>query len=462
MSLLAKSVARAVVIATVVLTSATLAAPTPQAVDAFVRGQMRANAVPGMAVAITSRAGTMYTQGYGLANVATREPFTPFTRTVLGSVTKSVTAILAASLAAEGRLSLDAPISSLAPNLPWRASNGAATLFQLLSHTSGLPDGVDLSQASDGMALENYARVVAASTPIGPPGGAWVYSSSGYSLAGYLLQEAGNAPFRSLIDTYVLKPLSLKHTGFSREGLAEGCLPGGRGLREHAPASGAGNDPSGMLTSSVVDFSRYLRVLADGGRLRGREVWRSSVVREVLTAAATEPDGLAYTLGWEETRVGGQAVFLHAGDVLSQGSCAAFTADGDFTVVVTANRAGKFIERTARSFLAIALGLEPIVDSPLPPDLAPVARLPLWSSLAGLYQAGDGQARLSVGPTGLHGRYSGPVSFDFDITQDGAQYVVRSAFSPLDGAMLDLNFLPDGRPQFSYHGVAVATQLSQR
>lgn len=67
-----------------------------------------------------------------------------------------------------------------------------------------------------------------------------------------------------------------------------------------------------------------------------------------------------------------------------------------------------------------------------------------------------------MGPAGLHGRYSGPVSFDSDITQDGAQYVVRSAFSPLDGAMLDLNFLPDGRPQFSYHGVAVATQLSQR
>ena len=90
---------------------------------------MRANALPGMAVAITSRAGTVYTQGYGLANVATGEPFTPFTRTVLGSVTKSVTAILAASLAAEGRLSLDAPISSLTPNLPWQASYGEATLF---------------------------------------------------------------------------------------------------------------------------------------------------------------------------------------------------------------------------------------------------------------------------------------------------------------------------------------------
>lgn len=130
----------------------------------------------------------------------------------LGSVTKTMTAQVLASLVLEGTVSLDDPIEA------WldAGSNGSITLEQLARHCSGLPrmapnadDGVGFDE------LDPYAAYTAdlaqaalreveldqARSPL--------YSNFGYQLLGLALERASQAPPEELFQTHVFGPFGL-------------------------------------------------------------------------------------------------------------------------------------------------------------------------------------------------------------------------------------------------------------
>lgn len=125
----------------------TMPAPTYAAVDAYLQQQIRRLRIPGLALAIVEGDRIAYTRGFGCARPRgeTPSPQTPF---VLGSTTKSFTALAVMQLAEDGRVDLDAPAQRY---LPWfrvaePQASAEITVRQLLNQTSGLPTipGMDL------------------------------------------------------------------------------------------------------------------------------------------------------------------------------------------------------------------------------------------------------------------------------------------------------------------------------
>jgi hypothetical protein len=70
--------------------------PDLQAIDTFLQEQVKANRLPGVAVAIVQGDQVIFLKGYGEA--AAGRPVTPQTQFYLGSVTKTFTALAAADL----------------------------------------------------------------------------------------------------------------------------------------------------------------------------------------------------------------------------------------------------------------------------------------------------------------------------------------------------------------------------
>ncbi len=93
---------------------------------------------PGAAVIVTRGGRVIYAGGRGLADVEARRPITPDTPFRLGSIVKQFTAALVLKLVAEGRISLDDPVSRFFPD--WPQPGAAATVRQLLNHSSGIQD----------------------------------------------------------------------------------------------------------------------------------------------------------------------------------------------------------------------------------------------------------------------------------------------------------------------------------
>ncbi len=138
----------------------------------------------------------------------------------LGSVSKVITATLAAELAARGVVDLDAPIAKYMPDLP--EQHRATTLRQLLTHRGGIRHYADKDESReapgpiDQRRYLNNADILAVfiNDPlIAKPGERVSYSTFGYTLVSIVLETAAKLPFVELVQREIAAPLGLKSLG---------------------------------------------------------------------------------------------------------------------------------------------------------------------------------------------------------------------------------------------------------
>lgn len=187
----------------------------PKQIDSIVIGFMRNDKVPGAAIAILHGDSLLYQHSYGLSNLELNTPVTNATVFELASVTKQMTAALLATLAYEGRLSLDDKIAKYLDSIPdaWQP----ITIRQLLGHMGGLihkfeptVNGAYLLDYSKEFMLEAAKKAPMKSVP----GTDWEYSGQGYFLAGYVAEKATGKAFDSLMTEKLFVPMEMNDTRF--------------------------------------------------------------------------------------------------------------------------------------------------------------------------------------------------------------------------------------------------------
>lgn len=141
----------------------------------------------------------------------------PDARFEIGSVTKTMTAVLLASLVAEGALALGDPVSH------WLRGgrNGDVTVGELATHTSGLPRLAPNHRAGS---ANPYRRFTAARAERGlrrarrTTRGGFEYSNFGYQLLGLVLERASGQSYGELLSSRLLGPLEMRDTGVGDPG----------------------------------------------------------------------------------------------------------------------------------------------------------------------------------------------------------------------------------------------------
>jgi CubicO group peptidase (beta-lactamase class C family) len=114
-------------------------------------------------------------------------------------VSKSFIALAVVRLCEEGRLSLDAPLRELAPEVaftnPWEDTY-PVRVAHLLEHTTGFDD-LHLKEYAflDGSLREALAVNPAPRTSRWSPGYYMAYSNGGYALAAYLIEKVTGERF---------------------------------------------------------------------------------------------------------------------------------------------------------------------------------------------------------------------------------------------------------------------------
>src|SRR6266567_6127103 len=165
--------------------------PDIASIDAYISAQMQANHIPGMALGLVHNDQVVHLRGFGRADQSGRvvTPQTPF---LIGSLTKSFTAMAIMQLVEAGKIDLDAPVQRY---LPWfrvadLTASASITVRHLLSHTSGISRYVGRVQfASNGNATaDQRVRELAAVDLTHPPGEVFQYSNSNYVVLGLLIQ----------------------------------------------------------------------------------------------------------------------------------------------------------------------------------------------------------------------------------------------------------------------------------
>jgi serine beta-lactamase-like protein LACTB, mitochondrial len=182
----------------------------------LVRELLTANAIPAFSIAVTRSNQLLWAEAFGQADLELGVAATPTHRFRLGSVSKIITATLAARLASQGVVDLDTGIVRYMPGLP--AAHHATTLRQLLTHRGGIRHYQDKDESAaapgpiDKRTYLSNADILAVFIDdplIAKPGEGPNYSTFGYTLASLVLESAAATPFLELIQREIAKPLSL-------------------------------------------------------------------------------------------------------------------------------------------------------------------------------------------------------------------------------------------------------------
>jgi CubicO group peptidase (beta-lactamase class C family) len=297
--------------------------PDYTAIDAYVQSQVDANHFPGVAIAVVEGASLSHAQGIG--HDAQGRPITPRTPFMIGSNSKSFTALAVMQLVDAGLVDLDAPVQRYVPQ--FRVADPVAsaqiTLRQLLNQRSGMPAAAagDMLLGFQDASLQQGLSALSNVHLNAAPGTAYEYTNANYMLLGIVVESVARQPYAVYVQRHILEPLQMRDTR-----LESGSAIGHRfwfGLPVADPmpyTSDYASVPTGGVVSTAEDMSTYLAMYLGNGQYAGLRIVSTTAIAEmehgVSDMTFSEGDRivrLAYGMGWASGDIGGTPAVFHTG-----------------------------------------------------------------------------------------------------------------------------------------------------
>lgn len=264
--------------------------PAGRASQAVV-AQMAASRVPAAAWAVLD--GERVALGARGDGVDGQSPF------VLGSVSKSFTALAVMQLVDAGSVSLDAPVSDYLPGFTTATPDAVITVRQLLEPTSGLPSSAGLALLlRPDESLEQRVRAASGVALVSTPGAEFHYCNLNYAVLGLIVERVSGQPFGAYVQQQIFDPLGMDRSHASLPDARADALVAGStpwfGLDVPTKTGSApGGAPDGYLVSTAADMARYLRFQLGDGTADGERVVSAGGLAAMHSRQAATPPGVA-------------------------------------------------------------------------------------------------------------------------------------------------------------------------
>ena len=284
-----------------------------QMVGNAVQGFIRDKRIAGASVMISRKGKIVYAGNFGLRDIENKKPMAQDTIFRVYSMTKAVTSVAAMILVESGQLRLEDKVSKHLPAFTkaqvWKdaqlvAPRKPATVKDLLCHTSGYSYGdtgiqeIDLPHLEHGALgettkLSDFSTQAARIPMAFEPGTGWLYGIS-TDLLGAVVERASGMALDQFFESRIFTPLGMIDTGF--------IIPEDKRMRL-AAAYDSDNQGSlsrrnsdlftyssrtrllsggGGLASTIVDYTRFLQMIANGGEWNGQRLLQKKTV-ETMT-----------------------------------------------------------------------------------------------------------------------------------------------------------------------------------
>jgi D-alanyl-D-alanine carboxypeptidase len=273
----------------------------------------------------------------GVANRNTGERARTDDRFRIGSITKTMVAVVVLQLVDEGKLHLD---DSLQTWLGGLVSGRRITIRDLLAHTSGLADYVDESfvRLAPRWGPRRLAKYAVRRPRLCIRDCGFAYASTNYVLLGWIVEKAGEATLDLQLRRRIFEPLGLRNTSFSPSPLDGRYVHGYRAsehqgivtryLADVSGKSAAGAWAAGAVVSTADDVARFFSALLQGRLLPPR-------LLSAMRTSNVEPRRYGLGLAIFQTPCG--KAWGHTGNINGHLTAAWNTSDASRQVVMLGN-----------------------------------------------------------------------------------------------------------------------------
>jgi CubicO group peptidase (beta-lactamase class C family) len=314
---------------------------------------------PGIAVAVYTPDG-VYARGFGATDIRTGEAVTADTAFYIASTTKAVTAMAMNLLHHRGELNLDQTLRQFSPDAPFPDAVQAerVTLRNLLTHTSGIAnEPIVFRSAFTGEHTPDQLWSLLGESQVNAqaPLGSFRYTNVGYNILTILTDRRLGVRWQDLLAREIFAPAGMSHTtAYMSKARQEGWSL----ARPHSSRTAAGAErvdfektdgmmqSAGGLVMSANDAVRWLELLANDGRIGGKQILPADVVREsrelVVKAGPAGGDLTreTYGLGWYVGSYRNEVTVHHGGGFAGYASLISYMPERRYGVAVFVNDSG--------------------------------------------------------------------------------------------------------------------------
>jgi serine-type D-Ala-D-Ala carboxypeptidase len=273
---------------------------------------------PGAVMLVAHKGKIVYRKAFGVSQwVPETRPLTPDMIFDLASVTKPVATATSVMLLVErGRIRLWDRVRLYVPEFTvWYGEKGLpgeeARLYNLLTHTSGLPPYTDAKEAAkklgDPCDTADLVKLIAGIPKERPVGSEFVYSCLNYITLAHIVHEVSGQTLDQFAAENIFKPLGMSRTFYRPPAeLIDQCVPtevvNGRPLRGvvHDPLARLQGGVSGNagLFSTADDLAVFAQMMLDGGIYGGVRILSPLTVAR-MTEIFPHLEAFGRGIGWD-------------------------------------------------------------------------------------------------------------------------------------------------------------------
>jgi CubicO group peptidase (beta-lactamase class C family) len=276
-------------------------------------------AIAGCSFLIVHRGEVVFREAFGFADIELERAFTTNELVPIASVSKPVLASVVMALVDQGKLTLDDPVEKYLPEFKDMKVKGGKhlarrmTIRHLLSHTAGFWGNKGISAEKLDL-IRNFQR------PLGEavsrmatyeleyqPGTKFVYSGSGFCVAGRVAEVVLNQSLEQIAQEVLFRPLGLRHTTYLPSKEIRKTVPTAYsrqsgGVLERQPSRTGGELrfilPGGSLFTTLDELATFGVMHLENGTCHDKQVLSRESTDEMRTLQLPQKVTRRYGLGW--------------------------------------------------------------------------------------------------------------------------------------------------------------------
>ncbi len=278
--------------------------------------------IPGAVISIVKDGKTIFTKGYGVADIEKKTPVVP-DKTIfrIGSITKVFTALAVMQMADRKKINLDDDVNKYLTGVKVpNTFSQPITFAHLLTHTSGLDEispGRRTSDESKVIPLNEFLKTRIVRHV--PPGEAISYSTYNPALAALAVEQITRTPFKVYLQKNVFEPLGMNRTSITaikpeyKQDLASGYEYDDN-KHQKLPFQWFHTYPASDINTTATDMARFMIANLQGGAIDGKRILSDRATREMqATHFRNHPQVPGWAYGFYEWTQNNLRLIGHGG-----------------------------------------------------------------------------------------------------------------------------------------------------
>ena len=248
------------------------------------------------------------------------------------------------------------------------------------------------------------------------------YSSPGYWLSGFVVEEVSGKPYADAMVELLFKPLGMERTTLRPLMVMTYPFATGHAVQEGKATilrpvyNNVAQWPAGSMFSNTKDLSRWVIALLNEGKLEGKQILSPSLISQMMQHHVPVPgeSDSHYGYGLSIFKYKGLEIVLHGGFSRGYGSMIQMVPSRKFAVIVLTNKSGETMRKTLNKVTELGLGLKD--DEPQQPATVAAATDAEMKEYVGLYSHTPQTWDVSIKEGKLYVKYEGK---DYVMTKSG-------------------------------------------